>query len=57
MKSLEIFETMPNGWKKLQGATTGKKGFEMIYNGQSIFIKSEAGYKYNPERKIALLRK
>lgn len=47
INKLEIVNSIPNGWKILEGATTAPKGYKLIYNGKSLFSK---------ERKKALLK-
>lgn len=35
--NVNIMETMPEGWKILDGATTAPRGYVWIYNGESRF--------------------
>lgn len=46
-KEVEIFDTLPKGWKYLEGATTQPNGYKWACNGKSMFSK---------ERKQALIR-
>lgn len=34
---VQIYDTMPEGWRMVYGATTAPKGYAWIYNGQSRF--------------------
>lgn len=34
---VQIYDTMPEGWRMVDGATTAPKGYAWIYNGQSRF--------------------
>ena len=42
-----VYDSMPDGWKEIQGATTAPNGYVWIWNRKSIFSK---------EFKHALLR-
>ena len=48
MKEYPIYETLPPGWKVIQGATNHPKGMIWICNGKSMFSK---------ERQIGLMKK
>lgn len=36
---IPIYDTMPDGWRVIQGAMTAPNGYVWIYNGKSIFSK------------------
>lgn len=40
IERIEIYETMPKGWKVLEGATTAPKGYVWIWNVKSLFPKN-----------------
>lgn len=44
---IEVYNSIPRGWKPLYGGQTQPRGFEWICNSKSIF---------SPERRIALMR-
>lgn len=33
----EVWDEIPEGWKRLEGATTAPRGYVIIYNGKSLF--------------------
>lgn len=43
----KVYNRMPKGWSKLEGATTAPRGYEWISNNQSLF---------SGNRKTALLK-
>ncbi len=45
---VELYTSMPSGWRRVMGALTAPRGSMWIYNGKSLFSR---------ERKIALLVK
>lgn len=47
LKDKTIKETMPDGWKITEGATTAPRGYTWINNGESLF---------NGKRQSALIR-
>jgi hypothetical protein len=46
---VQIYDTMPEGWRMVDGASTAPKGYAWIYNGQSRFSgkRRHALLKYN----------
>jgi len=49
----EVHTSLPDGWIRVQGATTAPRGYELIANREPRWLKSG---KLNPDRKTALLR-
>jgi len=47
-EDVELYTSMPAGWRRIIGAVTAPSGSMWIYNGKSLFSR---------ERKIALLVK
>lgn len=47
MATEKVYNRMPKGWIKLEGATTAPRGYEWISNNQSLF---------SGNRKTALLK-
>lgn len=39
-REYRVFQTVPTGWKIMQGATCHPHGYRWINNGKSIFDKS-----------------
>lgn len=46
-KEYQVYETLPNGWIILKGATTAPKGYKWISNNKS---------RFSGERKLAFLK-
>lgn len=36
---VKFLESMPEGWKEINGAMTAPNGYKWIFNGKSIFSK------------------
>ena len=36
---VKFLDSMPEGWKEINGATTAPNGYKWIFNGKSIFSK------------------
>lgn len=53
MKVLKIYDTMPEGWIVLEGASNTPRGYKMIWNKKSFFSKdSELGLLKIKEERI-----
>ena len=54
---VKFVDTMPEGWKEIEGATTAPNGYMWINNAQPVFYKDKAGDIYrNDNYKHALLK-
>lgn len=38
LNKVKVLNTLPNGWKWRQGATTAPHGYRWAYNGKSMFV-------------------
>jgi len=49
----EVYTSLPDGWIRVQGATTTPRGYGLITNREPRWLKIGT---LNPDRKTALLR-